>query len=124
VNVTPNATGDCRLLFGWSGHVAASADWGAGKGATSISGSPFHMRILGVDQVAGQTGGNQDRSVSLNAIVSPPTITTQTSLASASSGTGITDTATFTGASGAVTGTATFFVCGPSATPPDCSTGG
>jgi len=60
----------CNLMFGWSGHIAAAADWGSGKGAASISGAPFHMRILGLDTTLGTSGGNQDRSVQLSAIVS------------------------------------------------------
>ncbi|HET7249440.1 MAG TPA: hypothetical protein VFI79_06325, partial [Gemmatimonadales bacterium] len=59
----------CNLMMGWTGHIASDADWGTGKGAASISGAPFHMRILGVDQVDGTSGGNQDRSVQLAALV-------------------------------------------------------
>ncbi len=36
----------------------------------------------------------------------------------------VTDTATLTGSKGTVTGTIEFFVCGPSGSNPDCSTGG
>ena len=57
------------LMMGWSGHIASHLDWGVGKGAGSISGAPFHMRILGVDNAQGTSGGNQDRSVQLSAIV-------------------------------------------------------
>jgi uncharacterized protein YegL len=62
----------CALVLGWTGHVAAEADWGKGEGASSISGAPFHMRVLGVDQTDGTSGGNQDRSVQTGAIVPPP----------------------------------------------------
>ncbi len=62
----------CSVVFGWTGHVAAEWDWGAGKGASSISGAPFHMRVLGVDQIDGTGGGNQDRSVQAGAIVPLP----------------------------------------------------
>ena len=58
-----------NLMMGWTGHIASHLDWGVGKGAGSISGAPFHMRILGVDNAQGTSGGNQDRSVQLSAIV-------------------------------------------------------
>ena len=59
----------CNVMMGWTGHIASAVDWGPGKGAASISGAPFHMRIKGVDQAQGTSGGNQDRSVQLGAIV-------------------------------------------------------
>lgn len=65
----------CRVMVGWTGHIASGVDWGEGLGASSISGAPFHMRVLGVDQADGTTGGNQDRSVQLSAIILPSTIT-------------------------------------------------
>ncbi|HEY0461087.1 MAG TPA: hypothetical protein VGC97_18270 [Pyrinomonadaceae bacterium] len=60
----------CNVMLGWTGHIASAVDWGSGKGARSISGAPFHMRVKGVDDTDGTTGsGNQDRSVQLSAIV-------------------------------------------------------
>jgi Cys-rich repeat protein len=64
----------CNLVLGFTGHIAAGKDWGAGLGAASIGGAPFHMRILGVDQANGTSGGNQDRSVQLDAILDQGTI--------------------------------------------------
>lgn len=32
------------LAIAWGGHLADEDDWGAGKGAGSISGAPYHMR--------------------------------------------------------------------------------
>lgn len=64
----------CSLMMGWTGHIAAARDWGHGKGASSVTGAPFHMRIIGVDQVNGTSGGNQDRSVQLDAILDAGTI--------------------------------------------------
>ena len=59
-----------NLMLGWTGHVASHLDWGTPPGgAGSISGAPFHMRVLGVDTALGTSGGNQDRSVQLSAIV-------------------------------------------------------
>ena len=53
-----------------------------------------------------------------------PTITTQVSTAGFRPGGSVTDTATLSGDLGPVTGTVTFFVCGPSGSAPDCSSGG
>ena len=69
--------GGCNVMMGWSGHIASSAatgsgGWGAGNGAGFITGAPFHMRIVGVDQGCGTSGGNQDRSVQLSALVVAP----------------------------------------------------
>jgi uncharacterized repeat protein (TIGR01451 family) len=54
----------------------------------------------------------------------PPTIETQVSDPIVDFGGSVTDTATLSGANGAVTGSVEFFLCGPSASAPDCSTGG
>jgi len=54
----------------------------------------------------------------------PPTITTQSSASSVDFGGSVTDSATLSGTDGPASGTVTFFVCGPSASAPDCSTGG
>ncbi|MBP6002820.1 MAG: carboxypeptidase regulatory-like domain-containing protein [Pyrinomonadaceae bacterium] len=51
-------------VLSWSGHIAWSGDWGPGNAAGGISGSPYHMRLIGLD---GQ-GGNQDRSLSADAV--------------------------------------------------------
>jgi len=52
-------------MLGWTAHFASAVNWGAGKGASSISGSPFHMTLLGFDNGDGTSGGNQDRSTTL-----------------------------------------------------------
>src|SRR5207247_2082660 len=49
-------------VMAWSGHIASQLDWGVGHSATSISGSPYHMRLIELDG----KGGNQDRSLSSN----------------------------------------------------------
>ncbi len=51
-------------------------------------------------------------------------IQTQVSDSSVSVGDSVTDTATLSGDKGAVEGTVDFFLCGPSSSAPDCSTGG
>ena len=55
----------------WGGHIATRLDWGSGNSAISISGSPYHTRLLDLDG----SGGNQDRSLSSDAVVFPAKIT-------------------------------------------------
>ena len=65
------------IVLSWSGHIASQADWGAGKSASSINGSPYHMRLI--DFMCSDKNcsvGNQDRSMSSGAIVVPVTTTT------------------------------------------------
>jgi hypothetical protein len=66
----------------WGGHVAWRAQWGfigtTPVTAGGISGSPYHMRLEGL--CAGLSnnctdGGNQDRSLSADAVISPASIT-------------------------------------------------
>ncbi len=60
----------------------------------------------------------------VNTEIKPPTITTTSSTTTADFGQTVHDDATLTGDQGLVTGTVQFFICGPEATAPDCSTGG
>lgn len=53
-----------NAVLSWSGHIGWSGDWGAGQAAGGINGSPYHMRLISLD---GQ-GGNQDRSLSADAV--------------------------------------------------------
>jgi uncharacterized repeat protein (TIGR01451 family) len=70
-NITINfdvtdADGKVMLLFG--GHLAAGLGprgWGAGLGAASISGGPYHIRVIAVD---GESIGNRDNQIMSNAI--------------------------------------------------------
>jgi hypothetical protein len=55
----------------WGGHLASALDWGEGKGAASISGAPFHMKL----DVPGPGVGERDRSIHL---VLPPIAPTPT----------------------------------------------
>ena len=105
-------------VFAWGGHIASQFDWGTGHSAVSISGSPYHTFLLAVDGQSGQ----QDRSLSAAAVAGPPTIATQVrnatdtaNVTSISLGQSVKDRANFSGSQGTVTGTATFFVCGPGA---------
>ncbi|MGN6430970.1 MAG: DUF7507 domain-containing protein [Gaiellaceae bacterium] len=115
VTVTFTAA-NSTVLLAWGGHVASQIDWGAGNSAGAIPGSPYHMRLLTLD---GASLGNMDRSMKTVAAV--PTITTTAQFGQITLGQSVTDTATFTGASGPVTGTVKFFVCGPANANPDCS---
>ena len=69
--VTFQSTGSAVLLV-WSGHLARSGYWnpggGGADGAGQISGAPWHMRTLNLDD-----GGaaNQDRSIQPSALVDP-----------------------------------------------------
>jgi len=62
-------------VLAWSGHVAYAGDWGIGQSAGGISGSPYHMRLIGFCSDPNATvfvctdGGNQDRSLSADAVI-------------------------------------------------------
>jgi uncharacterized repeat protein (TIGR01451 family) len=58
-------------VLAWGGHIASRLDWGAGNSASTISGSPYHQRLIDLDG----SGGNQDRSLSADAVISPASIT-------------------------------------------------
>src|SRR5262249_5250082 len=34
------------VVIAWGGHIATRADWGTNNSATSISGSPYHTRLI------------------------------------------------------------------------------
>jgi hypothetical protein len=52
----PNNT----VVIAWGGHIADAKDWGEGNSASSISGSPYHTRVISLN---GKSVGSQDRSV-------------------------------------------------------------
>ena len=58
-------------VLAWGGHIASRQNWGAGNAAVNIPGSPFHMRLIALNG----SGGNQDRSLSNDAVIFPATIT-------------------------------------------------
>lgn len=65
------------LLFG--GHLAASGgsrSWGAGNGASDISGGPYHIKLIQVD---GASVGNRDNQITAGAIL-PLTVVVTTTL--------------------------------------------
>ena len=63
----------------WGGHIASQDDWGAGESATSISGSPYHMRLIDFlcSDDPNCSVGNEDRSMNSDVIASPVTTTTE-----------------------------------------------
>ena len=64
-------------VLAWGGHIAqrnaggGSGGWGAGNSAVAISGSPYHTRLVNLDG----SGGNQDRSLSADAVIFPGSLT-------------------------------------------------
>jgi hypothetical protein len=79
VNFTTNDTcpvvkgsQQCTAVLSWGGHIASQDDWGMGNSASAISGSPYHMRLIGWN--LGNLG-NQDRSLAASAVVAPALIT-------------------------------------------------
>jgi hypothetical protein len=58
-------------VLAWGGHIAERKDWGSNNSASAITGSPFHMRVLGLDGA----GGNQDRGLSSSAVIYPALLT-------------------------------------------------
>ncbi len=80
VNVTFTPTSN-KAVLAWGGHIGTRLDWGfvAGvpRSAGGISGSPYHMRlkswINNDDPPCLSNLGNQDRSLSADAVVPPPT---------------------------------------------------
>jgi hypothetical protein len=70
VTVTFTAT-RANPVLAWGGHIASRSDWGLSGSAVSIPGSPYHTRLIDLDG----SGGNQDRSLSADAVIFPASIT-------------------------------------------------
>ncbi|HEU5212912.1 MAG TPA: hypothetical protein VFU10_09110, partial [Gaiellaceae bacterium] len=68
INFTASKT---NPVLAWGGHIATRKDWGSGNSAVAIPGSPYHTRLIDLDG----SGGNQDRSLSAEAVVFPGSIT-------------------------------------------------
>jgi hypothetical protein len=68
-------------VIAWGGHIASSADWGEGNAASSINGSPYHMRL---DAFTCQndkcSSGNLDRSMQAAAAPTETTLPPITTL--------------------------------------------
>jgi len=110
------------------------ADSKGGAGALYEGG--IDLTALGLDTgcfstFLAETRSSQEPSSTLSDFVlgqfsfcEKPVLTTQVSTASGDVGDSFTDTATLSGNKGSVTGTVDFYVCGPTATAQDCTTGG
>ncbi len=71
-------TADAKsAVIAWGGHIASRADWGNDHSAVSISGSPYHMRVedLSCSDEDHCGVGNQDRSLSSQAVTYAASIT-------------------------------------------------
>jgi uncharacterized repeat protein (TIGR01451 family) len=66
ITITFTAT-TANPVLAWGGHIASRQDWGLTASAVSIPGSPYHTRLIGLDGA----GGNQDRSLSAEAVIFP-----------------------------------------------------
>ncbi len=75
VRVTFNVNSSTAVLA-WGGHIASRLDWGFVSGsprsAGGINGSPYHMRLKDWSL---SNLGNQDRSLSAGAVITPSNIT-------------------------------------------------
>ncbi|MBW6500861.1 MAG: T9SS type A sorting domain-containing protein [Bacteroidales bacterium] len=75
VTFTTGSVAGQTIILAWGGHIASRVDWGyfedgvTPRSAGGISGSPYHMRLK--DWTLG-TLGNQDRSLSADAVIPPP----------------------------------------------------
>ena len=105
------------VVLAWGGHVAAETPWGPDSGAGAIPGSPYHMRVISLDDAA---GGQQDRQMKT---LDTPSI--QTDPVGDEESQTVTDNALLTGnGKNAVDGTLSFFLCYSAIGTPDCSSGG
>ncbi len=106
-----SGTGGSTVVIAWGGHIASEGDWGSGKSASSISGSPYHLALVSLD---GTTAGSQDRSLSSSAIFFTPSVSTivkdsaGTPLTFVTIGTAVHDTAALSGSSSNAGGSATY----------------
>ena len=70
----PSTADGAKVMLLFGGHLAPSIGprgWGAGVGAGSISGGPYHVRITAAD---GASVGNRDNQIMSGAILAPATI--------------------------------------------------
>jgi uncharacterized repeat protein (TIGR01451 family) len=70
----PSTADGAKVMLLFGGHIAAGLGprgWGAGVGAGSISGGPYHVRITAAD---GASVGNRDNQITSGAILSPANI--------------------------------------------------
>jgi hypothetical protein len=70
ITITFTATA-ANPVLAWGGHIATQQNWGLGSSAGNINGSSYHMRFIELDD----KGGNQDRSLSAEAVILPAKVT-------------------------------------------------
>ena len=59
-----------NIVLAWGGHIAERDDWGLDNSAVSISGSPYHMRLISWGPNLPNLG-NTDRSMAAAVVVQP-----------------------------------------------------
>lgn len=71
VYFTTDTTGS--IGFFWGGHLAEGSDvaWGFGNGSASVTGAPYHMRAINLDDGG---GANKHRSIQAGVICLPPDV--------------------------------------------------
>jgi hypothetical protein len=69
ITFTPNRT---NPVLAWGGHISARPERGDTNAAVPIIGSPYHMRLMGLD---GSGGATLDRSLPADAVIFPASIT-------------------------------------------------
>ena len=70
----PSTADGAKVMLLFGGHLAPSIGargWGAGVGAGSISGGPYHVRITAAD---GESVGNRDNQIQSGAILAPASL--------------------------------------------------
>lgn len=77
ITLTFTADQNDWVVLAWGGHISTREDWGQDNSAISISGSPYHMRLLDFtcSDVSNCSVGNQDLSLSASAVIFPGSIT-------------------------------------------------
>jgi hypothetical protein len=109
---------DPNPVIAWSGHVATQFDWGQGKSASGITGSPYHTSLEGL--CAGSLGtecddgGSQDRSLAASAIAFVTMTTQRDPSGTIAVGGNVRDVATLTGNNAGTSppsGVVDFYVC-------------
>ena len=82
VTIYFTATNSTAVLA-WGGHIASQVDWGMGNAASSLQGSPYHMRLVAFrcsDNKSCSVGG-KDVSMSASAISTTTTTSTTSTVA-------------------------------------------
>ncbi len=105
--------GSKSIVLAWGGHIASEREWGAGNGASSVSGSPYHMSL---DTLDGASTGSQDRALAASAIYYTPFLATVVMddgspvTGTVVVGSSVNDTAALTGALSTASGTVNYLL--------------